>query len=276
MFIVRIIRTGGDVISACALLCVAHIFSRPGGVTFSIFVRARTHRVSLARTNDDGNDARAYSGQKERVREKRVPRSVGPRAMVPAVGDKSSTGSSSAAAAAYAGGGADNPKERLKECCRKLVAFMCTQVGVGGLVVGYAVVGAFCFIQIEGQAGDAQRHAVELLRRNCSAHVWNATSTFNVLNYTNWRIQVSAALVYFEENLALIVKKGYDGKTTEETWSFSAALMFSLSIFTMNGYGNVVPKTTLGKAATVVYAVFGIPLYVLYFRNMGKVFFSTL
>jgi len=39
----------------------------------------------------------------------------------------------------------------------------------------------------------------------------------------------------------------------------------------MNGYGNVVPKTMLGKAATVVYAVFGIPLYVLYFRNMGKV-----
>lgn len=188
------------------------------------------------------------------------------RAMVP-VGDKSSTGSSSAA---YAGG-ADNPKERLKECCRKLVAFMCTQVGVGGLVVGYAVVGAFCFIQIEGQAGDEQRQAVELLRHNCSANVWNATSTFNVLNQTNWKHQVSGALKHFEEKLALIVKKGYDGKTTEETWSFSAALMFSLSIFTMNGYGNVVPKTQWGKAATVVYAVFGIPLYVLYFRNMGKV-----
>lgn len=190
--------------------------------------------------------------------------------MVP-VGDKSSTGSSSAA---YAGG-ADNPKERLKECCRKLVAFMCTQVGVGGLVVGYAVVGAFCFIQIEGQAGDEQRQAVELLRHNCSANVWNATSTFNVLNYTNWKHQVSGALKHFEEKLALIVKKGYDGKTTEETWSFSAALMFSLSIFTMNGYGNVVPKTQWGKAATVVYAVFGIPLYVLYFRNMGKVRYKS-
>lgn len=194
--------------------------------------------------------------------------------MVP-VGDKSSTGSSSAA---YAGGAAavGNPKERLKECCRKLVAFMCTQVGVGGLVVGYAVVGAFCFIQIEGQAGDAQQHAVEQLRHNCSANVWNATTTYNVLNESNWTDQVNGALKHFEQKLALIVKKGYDGKTTEETWSFSAALMFSLSIFTMNGYGNVVPKTTLGKAATVVYAVFGIPLYVLYFRNMGKVRYTLL
>jgi len=187
--------------------------------------------------------------------------------MVP-VGDKSSTGSSSAA---YNAAGADNPKERLKECCRKLVAFMCTQVGVGGLVVGYAVVGAFCFIQIEGQAGDAQHHAVEQLRHNCSVNVWNATNTYNVLYRDNWTRQVTDALTHFQVNLALIVKKGYDGRTTEETWSFSAALMFSLSIFTMNGYGNVVPKTMLGKAATVVYAVFGIPLYVLYFRNMGKV-----
>lgn len=165
----------------------------------------------------------------------------------------------------------DNPKERLKECCRKLVAFMCTQVGVGGLVVGYAVVGAFCFIQIEGQAVDAQQHTAELLRHNCSAGVWNATSTFNVLSQKNWTRQVNEVLKHFEQSLALIVKRGYDGKTAEETWSFSAALMFSLSIFTMNGYGNVVPKTSLGKAATVVYAVFGIPLYVLYFRNMGKV-----
>lgn len=188
--------------------------------------------------------------------------------MVP-VGDKSSTGSSSAAA--YAGGVNHNPKERLKECCRKLVAFMCTQVGVGGLVVGYAVVGAFCFIQIEGQANDAQQNAVIALRHNCSVGVWNATSKYNVFHRNNWTVQVGDALLHFERKLALIVKKGYDGKTTQETWSFSAALMFSLSIFTMNGYGNVVPKTALGKAATVVYAVFGIPLYVLYFRNMGKV-----
>jgi hypothetical protein len=110
-----------------------------------------------------------------------------------------------------------------------------------------------------------------MLRHNCTADVWNVTATVNVLDEPRWRSQVKDALLRFEKKLALIVKKGYDGKTTEETWSFSAALMFSLSIFTMNGYGNVVPKTMLGKAATVVYAVFGIPLYVLYFRNMGKV-----
>ena len=66
------------------------------------------------------------------------------------------------------------------------------------------------------------------------------------------------------------MKQGYDGKTVREKWNFPAALLFTLSIFTMIGYGNLVPRTDWGKVVTIVYAVFGIPLYVLYFLNMGR------
>lgn len=69
---------------------------------------------------------------------------------------------------------------------------------------------------------------------------------------------------------------GYTGgPSTESAWTFPAALMFCLSIFTMIGYGNMVPRTSGGKMATIVYAVFGIPLYILYFKNMGKVLAQT-
>ena len=73
--------------------------------------------------------------------------------------------------------------------------------------------------------------------------------------------------------------------------------MFTLSVITMIGYGNTVPRlghsngliiftlciiysatiilakfrTEWGKIATMVYALFGIPVYILYFMNMGKV-----
>lgn len=43
----------------------------------------------------------------------------------------------------------------------------------------------------------------------------------------------------------------------------------------MIGYGNMIPRTPWGKGATVMYAVIGIPLYVLYFLNMGKVLASS-
>ena len=44
----------------------------------------------------------------------------------------------------------------------------------------------------------------------------------------------------------------------------------------MIGYGDLVPRTEAGKIATIVYAVFGIPVYILYFMNMGKVFANIL
>ena len=36
-------------------------------------------------------------------------------------------------------------------------------------------------------------------------------------------------------------------------------------------YGNLVPRTKWGKIVTMLYAVCGIPVYILYFKNMGKV-----
>lgn len=39
----------------------------------------------------------------------------------------------------------------LKHCCRSVATFMCTQVGVGGIIVGYALVGASVFMALETQ-----------------------------------------------------------------------------------------------------------------------------
>ena len=40
-------------------------------------------------------------------------------------------------------------------------------------------------------------------------------------------------------------------------------------------YGNLVPRTKWGKVVTMLYAVCGIPVYILYFKNMGKVGLGT-
>lgn len=52
-------------------------------------------------------------------------------------------------------------------------------------------------------------------------------------------------------------------------------MMYCLSVFSMIGYGNMTPRTEWGKFTTVVYATFGIPLYILYFMNIGKVLAKT-
>lgn len=149
---------------------------------------------------------------------------------------------------------------------------MCTQVGVGGLVVGYAVVGAFGFSAIEGKIDRPELAYVAALRHNVTDRLWHMTSQENIFNKTAWLSKSSDILVDFQKGVAEAVKRGrYDGRKADETWTFPATLMFCLSVFTMIGYGNLVPWTPWGKALTVLYAVFGIPLYVLYFMNMGEV-----
>ncbi|KFB37969.1 TWiK family of potassium channels protein 18 [Anopheles ziemanni] len=168
-----------------------------------------------------------------------------------------------------------DPRERMKDCCRKFVAFMCTQVGVGGLIVAYALIGAASFVKIEGREPNPLMEHVNALQRNCAAELWNVTEQLNLFNSSMWYYEADLVLKRHQDELADAIRRGYDYHSPEKMWSYSAALMFCLAVFTMIGYGNLVPRTPWGKGATVIYATFGIPLYILYFMNMGKVLAST-
>ncbi|XP_076666312.1 TWiK family of potassium channels protein 18 [Andrena cerasifolii] len=173
-----------------------------------------------------------------------------------------------------------DPKERIKDCCRKLVAFMCTQVGVGGLVVGYAIIGAFGFIMIETQGPISSAVCSQgSIRKQYADELWFSTAsnrTVNVFDKTAFYTLSNRILRRYQDNFTSSYKKdSCSGLTPTDLWSFPAAMMFCLSVFTMIGYGTLVPQTAWGKGVTVIYAVLGIPLYVLYFLNMGKVLAQT-
>lgn len=173
-----------------------------------------------------------------------------------------------------------NRKEKCKDFCRKTIAFMCTQVGVGGLIVAYALVGAVSFISIETDERSANITYVDEVkarRDKCATELWALAVKNNApdIDETVWRNEMNLKLLEFQNYLITMIKKGYDGRTLKQIWSFPAALMFCLSVFSMIGYGNMTPRTEWGKATTVIYATFGIPLYILYFLNIGKVLAKT-
>lgn len=174
---------------------------------------------------------------------------------------------------------ASDPRVKVKDCCRKTIAFMCTQVGVGALIVVYAVVGAFSFISIEtNPLYITHNNHIDLVkgwRSNCSHELWLRSEKYNVLDALAWKREVNAILKNYQDNLTQAIRMGYDGRTPAEVWSYPAALMFCLSVFSMIGYGNLTPRTPWGKGATVIYATFGIPLYILYFLNIGRVLART-
>lgn len=168
-----------------------------------------------------------------------------------------------------------DPREKLKDCCRKFAAFMCTQVGVGALIVGYALIGAAMFQSIESKRNNTEKGEIDKLREELAVDLWLVIENINLLNNSAFVSNTSELLMDYQNKFTDYVRKGYQEANSDQLWSFPASLMFCLSVFSMIGYGNLVPKTVWGKVMTMVYAAFGIPLYVLYFVSMGKVLAST-
>lgn len=171
------------------------------------------------------------------------------------------------------------PKTRqntFRHCCRSVATFMCTQVGVGGIIVCYALVGASVFMAIEKNDPESVRVMTNVtISRNKTAELLLEDYRKFQFNKTDWEAAANRTLLMFQVDVVEYEKKGYDGRTQEDKWNFPAALMFTLSIFTMIGFGNLVPRTDWGKVLTIMYAVVGIPLYILYFMNMGKALANT-
>ncbi|XP_076056821.1 potassium channel subfamily K member 15-like [Oratosquilla oratoria] len=164
----------------------------------------------------------------------------------------------------------------LKDACRRLVAFLFTQIGVCGLVVAYNIIGAFVFNAIEGQTKDARLEAAMTLQGQTVRRLWNVTLQLNVLHEAEWRREVVVLLRSHQDGVVPLIKKGYQGLKPEEAWSFSAALMYSLSVYTTIGYGNLTPRTDMGKLTTIAYAIVGMPLMLLYMANLGEILANTL
>ena len=93
---------------------------------------------------------------------------------------------------------------------------MFTQVGVGGLVVGYAILGAIGFSMIETQEEYPHVLIVNNLRNTCAVDLWEVARKFNVLNKSAYVSDTEKILRGFQDNFTQVVKQGYNGRSVHE------------------------------------------------------------
>ncbi|XP_033223737.1 two pore potassium channel protein sup-9-like [Belonocnema kinseyi] len=164
--------------------------------------------------------------------------------------------------------------ERIADWTRAFIAFLFSNVGIVCLVVSYTIAGAFLFQFIEGKNSLKKASHVLNLRNDTAFRLWELTSQLNVFSERSWKERVRAELQNYQKEIVSAIKNGYDGVDSLEgskQWSFAGAFLYSLTVITTIGYGNTCPRTKWGKVATIVYAIVGMPLFLLYLSNIGDI-----
>ncbi|XP_059484125.1 potassium channel subfamily K member 18-like [Neocloeon triangulifer] len=169
---------------------------------------------------------------------------------------------------------------RACRCIRVFFGHLFSNLGLFAIVVGYVLLGALMFEHLEAEYELEQRGNIKRYRDDCLKELWQITERLNVLYEKNWTQLVHEQLRRFETNVVAAAKlEGYDGKDlldSERQWSFSGALLYSVTVITTIGYGNLAPKTPAGKILTMIYAVFGVPLMLLCLSNLGQLLANTI
>ncbi|XP_018021256.1 potassium channel subfamily K member 18 isoform X2 [Hyalella azteca] len=171
--------------------------------------------------------------------------------------------------------GSEKPlQEKVKDCCRMTIAFIFSNVGVCAMFVGYTIMGSFIFQVIERNDDAFKDISVEAERNRTIAYLWNITHHFNINNYRGWNDSTAVGVSSYQKYVIDAITRGYNGNdnaTSYDPWSFEGGFLYSLTVITTIGYGHIVPKTTNGKIMTIVYTIFGMPVFLLYMANIGDI-----
>ncbi|KAF5291148.1 hypothetical protein FQA39_LY14390 [Lamprigera yunnana] len=143
------------------------------------------------------------------------------------------------------------------------------------VLVIYTVGGALIFIAIEGTDEDV---VVEDIRRARFDLVWELRNYSDKLpkltSEGEWEGAAAKRLELYEK----FIIDAYKNKTLiimndgPKLWSFFNAVVYCGTIYTTIGYGHIVPTTNTGMALSIVYAIIGIPLFLIALTDFGKLF----
>ncbi|XP_050350953.1 uncoordinated protein 58-like [Nymphalis io] len=167
--------------------------------------------------------------------------------------------------------GRDRPNF-LKRLTASCIRASCSQLGLVVLVVMYVLLGAALFEYLESGPEVQKRSAIQRSREECLKELWAITERLNVLYERNWTRLVHEQLRKFESSIVAAARQS-DSQPAElaldTKWTYSGSLIYCITLITTIGYGNVSPRTSAGRAATVAYAAAGVPLTLACLAGLG-------
>lgn len=125
---------------------------------------------------------------------------------------------------------------KCKEFLRQFIAFMFSNIGIIGLVVGYTIAGSFMFIALEKDGFNNRFKEVTQIRNQTAEQLWDKTCCVVIEEYM-WKNIVHIELTKFQNKIVEeVVRFGYEGeKNATNRWTFSGSFLYSLSVITTIG-----------------------------------------
>ncbi|EDV58215.1 AF4/FMR2 family member 4 [Drosophila erecta] len=185
------------------------------------------------------------------------------------------------------------PRGSLRRCCGHLLKLLFSTPGLVLLVIGYSVLGGLLFPLLEAPQDISKSAAIAKSREDCLRELWIITEKLNVLYERNWTMLVHEQLRRFEGSIVAATRQGAAGSSggggaglfhegsasalghfgydagDSQSWTFSEALLYSVTVITTIGHGSLTPRTAAGKLATIFYALVGVPLMLMCLSSLG-------
>uniref|UniRef100_A0AAG5DLS4 Potassium channel domain-containing protein n=1 Tax=Anopheles atroparvus TaxID=41427 RepID=A0AAG5DLS4_ANOAO len=140
----------------------------------------------------------------------------------------------------------------------------------------YSVAGAALFIAVEGTHEKKMETNVNHAKRILAKNLRILALDREKLENPDPDIWEGRAINLVEEYSAVLYqsyKEGsFENKQNKKTWSFWNAVFYCGTIYTTIGYGHISPSTTTGRALTILYAIIGIPIFLIVLADFGKLF----
>ncbi|XP_059222830.1 TWiK family of potassium channels protein 18 [Stomoxys calcitrans] len=177
--------------------------------------------------------------------------------------------------------------------CHKAPKSHCiSATGVLILVLLYTAMGSIIFVTLEGELDDTtaletavaaskpyprNELATADIRSRTVDRLWSITEDLNILYKENWTRLAAQEVQHFQDTLLRTVRSqskvhqtGVPMNPPSHKWTYASAFLYSLTLITTIGYGGISPRTQWGRIAALVYALFGIPIVLLYLSAMGE------
>ncbi|XP_053677829.1 uncharacterized protein LOC128728134 [Anopheles nili] len=138
-----------------------------------------------------------------------------------------------------------------------------------GVLVLLCGVGGIAFRLTEGTFESQYKCGVKRVKREFIDNLWLSSHS---QREDDWKLSARNRLRKFEEELQIAFEAGMKSYSGNTAWNFVNGVIYSLTVVSTIGYGHISPSTTTGRALTILYAIIGIPIFLIVLADFGKLF----